>query len=94
MKSKQSKSRDNPGKCGTLCCRRFDSDTQTRLRAARARGCIRAPRYFGPHPYELELTRLGVCKATNGHGTHGFTRPREASATNVIVEPSRPKGYL
>ena len=44
------------------CCRRFHSDTQTRCGSVtalvlvssasgpRVSGCIRAPRYFGPHP--------------------------------------------
>ena len=44
------------------CCRRFDSDTQTRCGSVtvmvlvssasgpRVSGCIRAPRYFSPYP--------------------------------------------
>ena len=47
------------------CCRRFDSDTQTRCGSVtamvlvssasgpRVSGCPHAPRYFGPHPVQV-----------------------------------------
>ena len=73
------------------CCRRFDSDTQTRCGSVtvmvlvssasgpRVRGCPRAPRYFHPNPV---LVLSGFCFTI---GFRSFVLPATAA---LVVGPS------